>query len=586
MNKYCFPVVMLILGFLLISIPSHAEYSPVIGSLPDMMIIGDEEDNLWVTGALRFKKHTDSFQFSKYPSPDIDLSSISGIEDSPENRAGYTVDLCFFKYQNAFNLDKYVFDMDTPTSEIRWSFFEDPAGPDGALDNFEINGVTQLDNVLNAVDPGEKEITGCVDPDFRNPLVSIWDIRACPYKDSVTSYNTSLQEVSEDILVTFFASDGTNVDSASMMITSLPDGRDFLNPSRPFGTTYAFDDPDAEGWRPYHKVPGTHVADPLGGYYIAPAFADSGAIGIENAGTSNVYGSWQMKYEISLDYESDYLYKARYALRTDQEDPYKVPQVRMRWSDFPSLVSSGHIIDKGSNALTTDWRTCSSYYYQPTASEYMGRNMKLYLDLVDFSKQQQGSIFCDSIEVSRIDAPETGGTVVAEYDDPADFSRWRYFSAEAFDKATSGTDASGIWLETPEPVGDASLCYGAFSNDPENTSLNFEDNMLYKCTFTLSCESEEAREHLPSIRLRVSNGAYDWISFREIRQTGGVVNHMPAPEGTEYPIFIESPPHPVIRSGECDPNAIITSFDVVDGNSEQCGCVTLDKVVIEKFPLE
>jgi len=547
MKRYCYLSVLIVVMSCMLPLSLLANgdtFPPVVGNIPDIFI-GSEEDNVSM---------------------------------------GATIDLGFFQFPNALNLDDYVCDIDTVTSKIRWSFYEDPGAPDGAIDNFEINDKRQLAGPEDAVLPGVKEITGVAFPDTRDPVISIWDIKACPAKDVVTSYNTSIQDLS-NIMVTFYASDGTKVDSKSIQIMSLPNRSwDNLKPPPPFGYVFPFDDPDGEGWEPFHMPAGTFVPDPLGGYYIAPTVTSPSEIGIEDTQGQDVYGSWGMKYDAHMDYEKDYLYKAKYTLRTDQSDPLKSPQIRMRWSDFASLVLSGHFIDKGANGVIDVPTPYSSYYFQPTTEGRMCRNLKLYLDLIDFTPEQEGLVFCDQIEVSRF-APPLGGSQVLIYDSPADFDKWTYFSAPAFDRVTSGVSTTGLWLESPAAMGATSLYYGGWGTHPDKVVTDFEENKLYKAIFTLRCDSDDARKNLPMIRVRISNGAFDWTAYRNVRQVPGSCGQMPYPGGREYPLFIESPPH-IVKTGKAyGPNAIVLNFDIVDGGVGEYGRVYLDKVVVESYPM-
>lgn len=69
--------------------------------------------------------------------PDI---FISDTEDNTE-----TMDVNFFCFQNALDLDAYVSDLDTTISELVWSFKE--SGPD----YLKINGITQLVSADDAI---------------------------------------------------------------------------------------------------------------------------------------------------------------------------------------------------------------------------------------------------------------------------------------------------------------------------------------------------------------------------------------------------------------------------------------------------
>ncbi|HOE64104.1 MAG TPA: hypothetical protein PKW18_04040 [Candidatus Sumerlaeota bacterium] len=543
----------MVLAVMLLALTAMAEtFPPVIGNIPDVIIIGD-------------------------------------IEDEGEIISGQTVG-GWFRFPNAINLDYYVCDMDTPTSFILWSFYEDPDGPDGEIDNYEINGITQLDDPADALFPGAKELTNAVDTANRNPWLSIWDIKACPQKDSEYSYNPAAQELSDGNII-IYASDGFGVASKSITITSLRGAFDQVSAPPPFGVMFPFDDPDSEGWEPFPTPSGTVINDELGDFIISPVLTDTGVIGIDDNSTSNVFGSWQTKYNVTLEYEKDYLYLARYELKTDQPNKQFVPQVRMRWSDFKTLTSANLIIDKGNNSLTTDWSVYNSYYYQPTTEDKMCRNLRLYFDVVDFTPEQSGAVWCNSIEVMRFAPPTMEPFSEFIYDSVEDFmDNWAPYSVPAFDAATSGVSTTGVWLEAEPGISKTPLTFGAWGLQIDKATQRFEADRLYKITFTLRCESESARSSLPMIRMRVSNGAFDTMAFRSVRQVDENCAQMPTADGRDYPLFFESPQDVYPGSKDFFPlNSIVLDFDIVATSSPavriaQFGRVYLDKVVIQSFP--
>ncbi|HPB31024.1 MAG TPA: hypothetical protein PLB62_06175 [Candidatus Sumerlaeota bacterium] len=527
--------------------------------------------------------------------PDIEIGNVEDNMDPAINISpGQTLDIGFYRFPFALDLDDYVCDLDTTITQISWSFYEDPAGPDGAIDNFEINGVTQLDDPTSAVAPNDKEITGREFPGLRSPVISIWDIKACPLKDGLPFpyYYGTAQELSEQVKVSFFASDGTSFDSKTITINSVNGGFDRLLPDPIIGVVYPFDDATAEGWRPFIIPAGTYIPDVLGDYYIAQTEAKDGMISILNGEDSptsmaSAFSNWQTMPDTFIEYQQGFIYRARFTLKTDQPDPLKAPQVRIRWSDLPELIASGQLIDKGQNALTTDWATYDAFYHEPTSNvPKTCKNLRLFMDLIDFTPEQMGSVFCDSIEVSRLLPPDPADlTHVITYDTPIDFEDWSYFTSELLDVATSGTTTEGgVSIETPEPIGSKPLYFGIWMIDPLKATYAFEANKMYKATFTLKSESHAAMITLPTIRVRIGNGAWDWVSFRNFRQVMGASDQEPAPDGTNYEVFFPAPPN--AASGRFpwpEPDAMVLSFDVYDAMVTEYGKVTLDKVTVESF---
>ena len=173
----CRSVVMLfcLCSVVILAGQSALAYSPIIHPLPNIYI-GDAEDNVG------------------------------------------TVDNNLFRFSDALDLDWYVTDDDTTISVLAWSFIEDPLVVEDIL---EINGVTQLDDEADALDPAAvgKDIRHQPAP-FDDTFIDFWDLQDCPkplnlpYDDPDPGLNT---------IVTFFVSDGTFIDSA-MTIVQISDG--------------------------------------------------------------------------------------------------------------------------------------------------------------------------------------------------------------------------------------------------------------------------------------------------------------------------------------------------------------------------
>jgi hypothetical protein len=59
---------------------------------------------------------------------------------------------------------------------------------------------------------------------------------------------------------------------------------------------------------------------------------------------------------------------------------------------------------------------------------------------------------------------------------------------------------------------------------------------------------------------------------------------MPAPGGTEYSVFIQSPPYLSGVLGDSS-DLMALDFDIVDGEATQYGRVYLDKVLVYRYPM-
>jgi len=347
---------------------------------------------------------------------------------------------------------------------------------------------------------------------------------------------------------------------------------------------YPFNDPTADGWKPWDTAPGTPITDPLITFYAAPTTHHSSAIIIENNTSSNVFGFWEMKTDSPMEEcEGDLLYRARYSLKTDQADTSKAPFLRLRWSDVSSLSMGGLYVDKGPNAPGTSYGNFDAYYFKAPWDMIGGTNHLLFFDLVDLTANQMGSAYCDSVHVTRYPAP-SGGVLVLSYDSENDFQKWSAFpDVSPFDSVTSGSGGGSVWVETPGPIGDTILYYGGWGTVYEPSVPSFESGYLYEAVFTLRCDSPDSWEHCPMIRLRISNYTFNWTCSKDIRQVPGSFEHMPLPGGRAYSLFLDPPSYLTGTPGDFS-DTIALSFDVVDGQDTEHGRVYLDKAEVYRYP--
>jgi len=352
--------------------------------------------------------------------------------------------------------------------------------------------------------------------------------------------------------------------------------------------SYPFDNPDAEGWEPLPITGNTFINDPLGSFYIAPTstITSSTIAVLDKNESGNQYGCWELKTSSALQScTENYLYRARYNLMTDQTDNGAVPFVRLRWNDVSSLTLAAFHVDKGPNAITTSWRNVDSYFFKNPEDAGTGTNFLIYLDLIDFTPAQTGNIYCNSVDVTRYMVSPASATLVAQFDTNEDFEKWSRFDAGSLlDPVTSGSGSGSLWLESPGPLETKHLNFGGWGLDYNADGPKFEAGHLYCAVFTLRSENQSARIHLPMIRMRFSNKTYDWNGMRYVRQVPGTSGQMPAPGGTTYSIFIQSPPYLSGVHGDSS-DLMALDFDIVDGEATEYGRVYLDKVQVYRYPL-
>ena len=213
----------------------------------------------------------------------------------------------------------------------------------------------------------------------------------------------------------------------------------------------------------------------------------------------------------------------------------------------------------------------------------LGNETLLYLTLVDFSGEEPGNLYCDEIKLSRYNPPSEG-TEILKYDTASEFASWSTLSAPGLlDPVESGVEDDSIWLESPEPMGETPVCFGGWSSPIDLDGPAFEPDALYCAVFTIRSDEAFDRDQLPMIRLRIGNCTFDWVSQRSVRTVSGREEHMPSTTGTEYAVWIDSPPRLDDPSSTESDAAIILNFDIVDGSDEQSGRIYLDAVKVMKY---
>ena len=359
---------------------------------------------------------------------------------------------------------------------------------------------------------------------------------------------------------------------------------------------YPFDDPDLEGWEVGLPPPGTFIDAKDGAFYMAPTTQPTGQIGVIDKFPVNLFGYWHLKDEFAIDYLSGKLYRARYRIRTSQTDQNKVPLTRMRWNNIRNYCAASQRLDKGPSApLEASWTDYYSYFLPPDLSSLPPEDQGLILsfDLVDFTDTQSGSLFLDEVEVVRFNPPiRQVATSVVSYDSQADFSSWTNVSAPTvFGIVTAGSDASGLYLESgaapSPPAGKEGLPdFGAWELPMQDSPVSYESDKLYRAVFTLQTPDLATQQTISRIRLRLQNGSVDWNNVYELFQRGAgeYYGHLPAPGGSQYSVFMESPLN-LYPTGEAAKNNITLAFDVVDGNSYEQGRVYLTNIEIEYYSI-
>ena len=248
------------------------------------------------------------------------ISCIPDIIISDVEQNSLTVDNNFFVFSDALDLDEYVTDSDTTITTLRWSFI-DPSS------SIEINGIGS--NTL-----GQLKEPGAFDIRMADQMASFVNV----------AWNTvgggSL--TTTETLITMFASDGVDVSSQTVNVTTVDDQAEDYTDGTPDGLksqeqiSYTFETGD-DSWEWYTE----------GGMGEASHVVSAGSLqmGKTAAQTPAVYGTWESPKNPSIAVKARIgcVLRARYQM-TGSVEGAGAPGFRMRavwahtlWVDPPGV---------------------------------------------------------------------------------------------------------------------------------------------------------------------------------------------------------------------------------------------------------
>jgi hypothetical protein len=510
------------------------------------------------------------------PIPDV------WIGDQEDNPTSGVPDINFFRFSDAINFDKYVkkdpLDEDQSTTNVRWSFLATATGL------LSINGITTLDSEADSLQPDlvGKELTSWpnnneMKPDGRD---SSWaDFR--DFVDSPEGLGPPWLDPTEatclDTFITIYASNGAKATSTNVNVrANVKDGIVHLPDVLSGGLIHviSYPNPADEGWT-YTFPDGLHLgysgADP---FYVATHHTSGGSMGVDGSTTRFVYGIWESPAD-EIAYVADNVYRIQYTIRTSEPDTNKVPNCRLL-TDFVATgvlaFSGGNRLGRGLFAPDTDGNVYNVYVGPPDLTAAGITNLKVKFEVIDFSPDEQGTNWLDNVEVDRFPTPDkTAGTLVKSFASQPDFSTWSSLTlGTPFGPATVGSNATGLFVQTPGPV-TGQLNYGNWSLSASGSTESFEAGRLYRCIYTLQSAQQTT---IGQIRLINANTVNDW-SAKIALVPNQVQTQMPPAGGADYSVWFGTLPQ---LYGDPANNKMSYLFDVADGQLAQIGTCYLTKV--------
>jgi len=463
-----------------------------------------------------------------------------------ENWVG-TNDTNFFFFTDALNLDDYVVDNDTLTSELEWSFYE------GGTQYLKINGIYTLSDPLEALKPSSigKDIRHPPDPAYQpGEWIDFWDIKDSPEGEG-PPWDDPEDPLNE--IITFFVSDGTGIDSGWMIVCAC----DNCGPPSPpwcYGDDFEGDYDDWEFTAPSYTAPDAS-------YGAATSHFNGSMIGIETDNTTNSFGFWGYSSSGPL-IATNHLYKVVWSVTTDQPRPENVPTIRFRvlptdlsWSNNMIIHSYGE-----ANPFIPQMGAIRDYthYIKSFSESYLSLNFDVY----DFDWNDEGIVWLDKVVVYLICEPDE-----RDWEDvsvPA-LTEWVCKSSiPPFNAPTSGISNGEIQLASGVSE---NFCFGFWESA---FTITLDDAKFYRTIFRL--QSSDANP--PNGMMRISSEDYQ-VSYRlkYYYQTA------PDTDGEDYPLYFET--HEYIPKL----NKVSLNFEIADFESTQGGVLTLTDVTMQKHDI-
>ena len=352
--------------------------------------------------------------------------------------------------------------------------------------------------------------------------------------------------------------------------------------------------PSSENWIRYSSPDGTFINAYDGSFYISTHSTQGCFLGIDGNATNNVYGLWQCPGN-DMSYVPNNVYRVKYTIHTTQSDQGKVPNIRMlSYCGSPSppgnpdfAVAGGNRLGKGAAfSPTIAPQTYNIYFGPPDLSGNSEvKNFRFSFELLDFDLAEEGTDFVDEVAVERFPTPaKSEGSLVNTILPP--FAGWVSDSnpGNIYEPVTVSSDPTlGISIESPGPVPTSGkVNYGQWRFDT-TTNIFYTANVLYRCVYTISAPTSTATTKVAKIRVINNNSGNSWSSEIDL-DPYVYYTQMPTPGGSEFSVWFETLPK-LFTGADISRNMMTFIFDIMDGNDNQAGKVTLSKIELYTYPI-
>lgn len=336
-----------------------------------------------------------------------------------------------FVYPDAIDLDRYVSDADDPIENIRWSY--EVVG----TQLYSINGVDPLTTTDDPVSPGAKAIdqsdtdTAKVDDDPKT--ITVRDIALSP----IAGPNASDPITNHSQMVTFWASDGEDAASHTIIIWTENDQPDRLSPDVAGELIHSrnFAGGELNGWTWQFTVGTVTSSSPAG---------QGLCIGVPLGGVN--IGQWNQTSEF-IDLTPNAVFEIRATMDSTQSTLEAVPLFDFVYDNFTNPATSPNAYggdylflgnEGGANAPGSGGRTNYRVFFTPmpiltpqfnnattgafTAANAPLNDMRIYFRIIDAdgagynAEADQGTICMENVEIWKYDMADETAVGAAEYD--------------------------------------------------------------------------------------------------------------------------------------------------------------------------
>jgi len=330
--------------------------------------------------------------------------------------------------------------------------------------------------------------------------------------------------------------------------------------------------------------------------YFDPPVASEGKNDISLRATTNTncYGYWEGPNDMVKIIRKN-LYRARFTLRSDQDDPSKCPAIRLRafdnlWQQIDALHITSDVNGGGSaSSYFAPGKQSRDYdlYFFPNQLRAM--SLGFAFDLINMSPDDaaDGTVYLESLVVERRPVEYLPNPILAQhYDFATDTQGWKFYTVpEVFTPAEGSYKYGNLWVK-----GVDATTFGFWSNAEYDIVLG-EDKYLYCTEFTCRRDFDTPINRVPRLRFRLN--AID-------RQSG--VSHIidsnltgdvsPGIANTTYPVFYLSPTD--IAGNPVPDNALRLSMDFINiqdtvpepDRDRAETIIKMDKVNVYIFPYD